>query len=118
MIEPGDIIEIRGYRHIVFAVNPDRENYAESGGTVTVTIHGHPVEFPAKDCRVIKSAREHADTPPDPTKCWLWPDGFFGDGTPLWVRWIWAGIGFVILSPVVLFLIGWFMQPFVEPCCR
>jgi hypothetical protein len=33
---------------------------------------------------------------------------------PLWQRWIGAIIGFIILSPVVLFLIGWFMQPFVE----
>ncbi len=33
---------------------------------------------------------------------------------PMWQRWIFALIGFVIVSPVCLFLMGWLMQPFIE----
>jgi hypothetical protein len=36
------------------------------------------------------------------------------DDLPLWQRWIWAIIGFIILSPIILFLMGWLMQPFAE----
>ncbi len=33
---------------------------------------------------------------------------------PLWQRWIFALIGFVLLGVPSLFLMGWLMQPFVD----
>lgn len=33
---------------------------------------------------------------------------------PMWQRWLGAILGFIILSPLVLFLIGWLMEPFTR----
>jgi len=33
---------------------------------------------------------------------------------PLWKRWVWAAIGFIVLSPFVLFVIGYTLDRFAE----